>query len=175
MIASLKECMNGSDNKQDIDIKSNQYPIKIITKLWDHQQQTVNKIYNGLLQNKLGFGDASHVGSGKTLTALALLTKIHEIVINSHYSYLILLPTQQLFTTWNTELKLHTNGFDILQQQADGKLTKFNQEKQKISSIIKQNSIILTTLGRMRDHPIIHPWKIVVMYTSPQLPTGELG
>mgnify|MGYP003987519427 CR=1 FL=1 len=51
--------------------------VKITSQLWDHQQETVKKIIDGItLFKKLGFGDASSVGAGKTLTALAVMAQI---------------------------------------------------------------------------------------------------
>ena len=44
------------------------------TPLWEHQQDTVAQIFTGFTrEGRKGFGDASCVGAGKTLTALAVI------------------------------------------------------------------------------------------------------
>lgn len=51
----------------------------IKTPLWEHQASTVNRIADGYLkQGKLGFGDASCVGAGKTLTAISVMQRLIE-------------------------------------------------------------------------------------------------
>ena len=51
--------------------------VKIKTKLWEHQEETVEKIINGYVkEDKKGFGDASCVGAGKTLTALSIMQRL---------------------------------------------------------------------------------------------------
>lgn len=63
--------------------------------------------------NKKGFGDASCVGSGKTLTAISVIKEIIDINIErkeKQYSgFLILIPNLQLFETWTSEIKKHTS------------------------------------------------------------------
>ena len=105
MMSRIKECMNCITKFEDNDI------IKptIITKLWDHQQSTVNKLVDGY-EYKKGFGDASHVGAGKTLCALA--TMINLQLIEGYCGFLVLLPGQQLFETWTAEIDKHTKGIE---------------------------------------------------------------
>ena len=137
---------------------------QIKTHLWEHQQSTANRIFEGLVKlGKRGFGDASCVGSGKTLTALSIVQKIIEqknkCLENNNNTYkgiLILLPTQNLFETWSIEIKKHTTGFDWIIQESNGKI---NREPQNI----KRNTLIITTLGRFRDHPIYVSWQLVVI------------
>ena len=136
---------------------------QIKSHLWEHQESTSNRIYEGLVINgKKGFGDASCVGSGKTLTALSILQKIIQYknnkndANNTYKGFLILLPTQNLFETWTTEIKKHTIGFEALIQESNGKI---NKDLANIS----RNTLIITTLGRFRDHPIYISWQLVVI------------
>jgi hypothetical protein len=133
---------------------------QIITKLWEHQQKTVAKItYNILELGKRGQGDASDVGAGKTLTSLSIIQKLmdHNFKnkITSHYGAVILLPTDKLYQTWIDEIEKHTKNFDIVTQNSHGELSG--------SGEIKFNSILVTTLGRMRDHPVSIPWLLCVV------------
>lgn len=132
--------------------------IKIITKLWPHQENTSNKIIHDIKKyQKRGFGDASEVGAGKTLTALSLLKELYNMNLSSniytHKSFLILLPTTYLYKTWQDEIEKHTKGFDMIFQNANGTLT----------GPLESNSILITTLGRMRDHPLNNSWIFVVI------------
>lgn len=144
------------------DNKHNEYNInipKIKTKLWDHQEKSSNEIYDNIInKGKRGHGDASNVGSGKTLTALNVICKLAkyniENNINKYKGFLVLLPTIQLYQTWKDEINKHTYDFDIIEQYADGKLTK---------NTINNNSIIITTLGRNRDHPLSNSWTLVII------------
>ena len=49
-----------------------------------------------------GFGDASNVGAGKSLTALSVISKIHnhEKYLDIYKGFLILVPTTKLYKTW---------------------------------------------------------------------------
>lgn len=130
---------------------------KINTKLWDHQLLTGNKIVEGFANGIRGYGDASCVGAGKTLTALFVIQKLYERNKNNNdtnYSgYVIMLPTDKLYDTWKDEINKHTTGFEIIFQTSQG----------KIDNTIKSNSIVITTMGRMREHPIIHSWTLVII------------
>jgi superfamily II DNA or RNA helicase len=64
----------------------------------------------------------------------------------------VLLPTQKLFKTWKDEIEKHTSGFFISEQEANGS-----------HKPIQYNTILITTLGRMRDHPIYNSWQLVVI------------
>lgn len=131
---------------------------KIKTTLWNHQQKTVDYIFNNIATiGRTGFGDASNVGSGKTLSAISIMAKLIEHNncggIKTHHGFLILLPTTNLYDTWTNEINKHTSGFDIILQNSNGQINK----------PINNNSIVITTLGRMRDHPITNPWTLVVI------------
>ncbi|AVG46627.1 putative helicase [Acanthamoeba polyphaga mimivirus] len=125
---------------------------KIKTKLWDHQLETVNTIIAGFKSGQHGFGDASDVGSGKTLTALQIA--VHLIKSNNltHSGILVLLPGNKLIKTWQDELEKHTVGFDIILHKPSG-----------IVNNINRNTIIISTMGRIRDNPINHKWLLVVI------------
>lgn len=134
--------------------------IKIKTTLWDHQQKTSEKIFNSMISSILrkGFGDASHVGAGKTLMALSLMSKLYNYnktkSIENYRGYLVMLPNNKLYDTWKQEILKHTEGFDIIFQNADGSLTKKN---------ILANSIVISTMGRTREHPLSNPWILVII------------
>lgn len=150
--------------------------IKINTHLWEHQSKSINKILSQMTINgRRGFGDASHVGAGKTLCALGLMAKLYDYNINNYIkssvdrkykygSFIVLVPSIQLIKTWTDEIKKHTNGFDILIQKANGILEEIQNNIHDISTTLpKSNSIVITTMGRIRDHPIQHPWILVVI------------
>jgi len=154
----LIEKLNRLAFRSHIKISKNPKKIIIKTPLWDHQKKTVDVIFGDIIHNqKLGHADASNVGAGKTLTALALMTNLYNYNIQNelltHGGFLVLLPTTYLYDTWIDEIKKHIQGFEIVTQSANGTL----------SGIIGINSILITTLGRMRDHPITHPWIFVVI------------
>lgn len=147
--------------------------IKIMTKLWDHQKNTVDKIMTDILKyNRRGFGDASNVGAGKTLTTLCVMANLYnknlKEKIYTEKGFLVLLPTTYLYKTWTDEIKKHTNGFDLVFQNANGTLSNNNDnillsDYNDVTSILKPNSILITTLGRMRDHPIENSWIFVAI------------
>lgn len=130
---------------------------KITTELWEHQKSSSSRIYDGIINlHKKGHADASHVGSGKTLIALTVITKLLKYQSKNritHTGVLILLPTEKLYKTWDDEIEKHTKKFNVCHQYADGHL----------DSEIQYNTILITTLGRMRDHPLIHKWLYVVI------------
>lgn len=155
----LIKCLNELCDKYDIYNYEGAKAPSIKTKLWNHQSKTIDKIVYGMtVENRKGFGDASDVGSGKTLTALGIFAKLVQHCIDNksnipNKGFLVLLPTEKLYDTWDTEITKHTHGFDIIKQEANGVLT----------GKIKYNSIVITTMGRCRDHPIIHPWIITTI------------
>jgi hypothetical protein len=132
--------------------------IRITTSLWEHQQFTVNKIIKDAFElGRKGFGDASNVGAGKTLTALAIMAKMYNENIKkkiyNYSSFLVLLPTTYLYKTWEDEIKKHCQGYHLVFQNSNGTLT----------GDLQMNSILITTLGRMRDHPLLNSWIFVVI------------
>ncbi|AYV81014.1 MAG: DEAD/SNF2-like helicase [Harvfovirus sp.] len=138
--------------------------ITILTKLWQHQEKTVDKVLHDMIYlGKRGCGDASAVGGGKTLTSLAIMSKLYnhnqkENVTNT--GFLVLLPTTYLYKTWIDEVQNHTKGLEIIIQNANGTLSYQNSEEKPV---IRNNSVLITTLGRMRDHPLAHGWVLVTI------------
>ncbi|XWV25891.1 putative helicase [Tupanvirus soda lake] len=128
-------------------------PVPIIkTELWDHQKESVNKIMSGFRKGRFGFGDASDVGAGKTLTSLKIAVELIKENNKTYSGILVLLPGNKLLKTWQDELEKHTEGFDIV----------FQKNNSNVGSI-NRNTIVVTTMGRMRDHPINHKWLLVII------------
>lgn len=78
-----------------------------------------------------------------------------------------MLPSIQLIKTWTDEITKHTSGFDTYVQEANGDLVHHldkNKVKKKITDVvIRSHTLFITTMGRIRDHPIQHPWILVVI------------
>ncbi len=128
-------------------------PVPIIkTKLWDHQMDSVKKIVNGFDDGRFGFGDASSVGSGKTLTSLKIATELIRTNNTTYSGILVLLPGNKLIKTWEDELKAHTEGFNIIFQKNSSDIGQVNR-----------NTIVISTMGRNRDHPINHRWLLIII------------
>lgn len=163
----LKECLNKLCFNKISIIKPNKTFIKIKTKLWAHQMKTVNRIFHGYtIECKKGFGDASFVGAGKTLTALTVISKLMNYKSSSFKGAVVLLPTTKLYKTWFNEINKHTKGYNILVQQANGAILSLNNHllgKKQNKYEITEHTLLITTLGRMRNHPISHPWIITVI------------
>ncbi len=102
--------------------------------------------------NYHGFGDASDVGAGKTLTSLEIAAKLIKENNITYSGILVLLPGTRLVDTWKNELDKHTIGFDIIYQDTTSSIGPINR-----------NTILITTMGRMRDHPINHKWLLVII------------
>jgi len=157
MTKIINKLIYGKIKTSKIKIK-NETP-KIVTTLWNHQKDTVVKMTNGYKnENIKGYGDASHVGAGKTLTSLNTFVNLYDDKDDSHCGFLVLLPTSQLLNTWKTEIDKHTKNFDVI---------LFNDVDYKRPQIVNKNTIVISTLGKMRDHPIIKhiekKWSLVVI------------
>lgn len=124
----------------------------IKTDLWDHQKESVNKIISGYQRGKYGFGDASDVGAGKTLTSLKIATLLIKENKEIYSGILVLLPGNKLINTWKEEIAKHTKGFHVIFQKNNADIGE-----------IKRNTIVVTTMGRMRDHPINHKWLLIII------------
>ena len=156
----LIECLNKLWSN-DLLLKNKSDKIKINTQLWSHQKQTVDRIFYGYtVENKKGFGDASFVGAGKTLTALTIISKLINYKSSVNKGAVILLPTTKLYKTWFDEINKHCEGFNILFQEANGNIINFDET---LNNEITSNTILITTLGRMRNHPISNPWILTVI------------
>lgn len=125
----------------------------ITTDLWDHQVESSNKILAGFnRRNQHGFGDASDVGAGKTLTSLHIAVELIRAVDTTFSGILVMLPGNKLIQTWLTEIEKHTKGFHVIVQENHSNI-----------GAIRRNTIIITTMGRIRDHPINHNWLLVII------------
>ena len=138
-----------SDNEK-INVKS---IITMNTKLWFHQEETVNFIISNIIEGKKGFGDASNVGAGKTLTALYVCYELYNLYNNN--KVLVLLPTEKLYKTWSDEISKHFVNINCVLQNANGTL----------NGIICDNklNIIITTMGRNRSHPLQFKWLFLII------------
>jgi hypothetical protein len=135
---------------------------RVNTVLWDHQRTTVDRVLHGFLwERRRGFGDASCVGAGKTLSALAAMSGIAAV---SHRpdadgtrapgdGFLVLVREIPLIETWRAEIQKHCEGFDVVTQNAAGVL----------SGALGRHSILVTTLARMRETPVHQRWHLVVI------------
>jgi hypothetical protein len=117
MLSDIKSIIQiNKENKQDNiitpDLKSN---------LWDHQHKTVQFILSNVKDGKRGFGDASNVGAGKTLSAIATCIELYKYN-NCYNNVLVLLPSANLIDTWIDEIKKHTTNINYILQQANGTL-----------------------------------------------------
>lgn len=160
LIEKIKLLM--TDNKVIKNINLNK--TKIITKLWDHQLRTSERIIQSITKlGRYGFGDASNVGAGKTLTALSIMSALFNYNVGrkdyGYKGFLVLLPSTHLYDTWITEIEKHTEGFHIVIQNANGTLSGHKDN----DNTIKHNTILVTTLGRVRDHPLSNPFILVII------------
>jgi len=147
LIDSINIC-----EKYDIKLENKIINTKIKTKLWDHQEESINKIINGFKNGKKSFGDASYTGAGKTLTAISVYNElVNKFNIKNYCGCLILVPSKTLYETWINEIKKHTYGFEFIIY------------KKNFNAKINENTFVISTLATMRDNPYIYPWKLVVI------------
>ena len=142
-------------------------PLPVVTtKLWSHQAKSMETIVDGVKKGKKGHADASAVGAGKTLTALAtivhLATWLQETG-RSRHGVLVMLPTKALIREWLLEIAAHTKHFHVIEQREDG--TLFSLTYSKTHPPIDGNALIITTLDRVCRHPFIRQvaWDFVVI------------
>lgn len=86
----------------------------------------------------------------------------------SYGGFLVLVPKIPLIKTWTDEIEKHTTGFDTYIQIANGKLQRLgnNSKKdlmKKNSLNIDSNTVIVSTMGRIRAHPISNAWILLVI------------
>ena len=124
----------------------------IVTPLWPHQMESVKQITDGFNKGFHGKGDASDVGSGKTLTSLSIATELIKNNDSIYSGILVMLPGPKLIDTWKGELDKHTKNFDIVYQKNNADIGP-----------IKNNTIVISTMAKVRDHPISHHWLLVVI------------
>ena len=156
----------------------------ITTPLWEHQINTLEKFKEMLIDNgRKGVGDASIMGSGKTLTSLATIQSlfIYELelwrnknIVDIHSGFLVLIEKFVLVKIWVEEIVNHTKNFEIVVKTEKSKIEKVKGIKTKkdgsieiiyveFDGVIKPNTIMISTLGRMRDYPVKHFWNFVVI------------
>src|SRR5690606_21325874 len=116
------------------------------------QKESIERIITDYKRGYHGKGDASDVGSGKTLTSLGVVVELMKIDDPVYSGVLVMLPGNKLIQTWKDELAKHTIGFDIKFQGTNNKLGE-----------IKKNTIVITTMARMREHPVMHRWLLVII------------
>jgi hypothetical protein len=120
--------------------------MNIKTDLWSHQDYISKNIMNLMVNYGVtGFGDASQVGSGKTLTALNVMKCVSKLP-GSLLNYLILVPNTNLFKVWIDEVIKHTSGCNVYVQNQNG-----NYE---LNSVNSNNTVTIyvTTMSRNRDY-----------------------
>ncbi|ETO28268.1 hypothetical protein RFI_08864, partial [Reticulomyxa filosa] len=140
----VKKNKNKKKKKKDIGPK-------LKTKLWKHQRITAKRVLRGVQKGKRGFADASAVGAGKTLSALASAVYLWQERHKNNQpnnGFLVLLPNINASVF---EL------FDLTKKTIDGKIMP------EESLFHQDNSILLTTLGRCRDHPLAKQWSLVII------------
>jgi hypothetical protein len=151
-----------------INLSTEYLPLPSITSiLWEHQQRSVDSVLAGVRDGKLGFADASAVGAGKTLTALATVVGVAKHLQESGIARkgtLIMLPQEALLREWLLELAKHTFGFHIVEQRSDG--TLFSLTYGNAGSPIDGNTIVISTLDRVAKAPFVRQaaWDFVGMY-----------
>jgi hypothetical protein len=140
---------------------------EILTPLWPHQATSVEKIVEGVRQGKRGHADASAVGAGKTLTALATIVALQEHLKQSgcpRQGVLVMLPGKSLIREWLLEIASHTRGFHVIEQREDGSL--FSLTYGKSHPPIDANALVVSTLDRVARHPFVRDgvcWDFVVI------------
>ena len=156
-ISNDEDC-NGNTKKINSFIK---------TELWSHQKKVKNMILNGIEKyNQKGYGDASNVGSGKTLTGLSVIDGINNIIMGkknnciSETNYLILVPNTNLYSVWVNEIKSHCNivRLNYYIQNSNGEWNDNSSNR-----INKNINIFITTMGRGRDHPLNRQIEFVII------------
>jgi superfamily II DNA or RNA helicase len=138
-----------------------------LTPLWPHQATSVEKIVEGVRQGKRGHADASAVGAGKSLTALATIVALQEHLKQSgcpRQGVLVMLPGKSLIREWLLEIASHTRGFHVIEQREDGSL--FSLTYGKSHPPIDANALVVSTLDRVARHPFVRDgvcWDFVVI------------
>lgn len=192
--------INELENKKNLvvitkeDIKKDKENINKInfikTKLWKHQANIRDMIIRGINKwGQKGWGDASNVGSGKTLTGLSVIEGISNLCLENNCKYgmnfLILTPNTNLYVVWIDEIKTHCDlgKINCWVQNSNGKwnLENFNDNSKysglkKNKSKIKSNdlnnenmekmnkiNLYISTMGRNRDNPIKSNIKFVII------------
>eukprot|EP01065_Artemidia_motanka_P016194 TRINITY_DN19919_c0_g1_i1.p1 TRINITY_DN19919_c0_g1~~TRINITY_DN19919_c0_g1_i1.p1 ORF type:complete len:1957 (+),score=523.13 TRINITY_DN19919_c0_g1_i1:51-5873(+) len=169
----------------------------ITTKLWPHQAEAVGRVLQGVGEGKRGFADASAVGAGKSLTALACCTGVSDWLRDrglKRQGFLVLVPSNDLIGEWVQQALQHTKGLHVVVQQHQGRLISRGvsagggipsahssskrgsgrRERPDSNPLspwnfggarIDHNTVVVTTLARARDKPMIAQagWDLVIV------------
>lgn len=137
----------------------------IKTELWEHQKKVKNMILNGILKYKQkGWGDASNVGSGKTLTGLSVIDGINNIIrqklsnSSNPTNYLILVPNTNLYGVWENEIKSHCDLTQINYYLQNSNGTWISN-----TSVSNHINLYISTMSRNRDNPLEIPIEFVIV------------
>lgn len=151
--------------------------VRVTTDLWKHQLEARDRVVLGIKAGKRGFADASAVGSGKTLTALAVCVEVSKM-LSKRTGCLVLCPTNSLVAEWCQQARLHTAGVEIVVQRANGALSSkgistglevsvasSRRKSHKAVVELGPRSLVITTLARHREHPFVNQpgWDFVVV------------
>ena len=167
-IKNKKNKINNANDKNKI--KQNVKFIK--TKLWKHQNTVRDMIINGIVNYKQkGWGDASNVGSGKTLTGLSVIEAIWTKLVNTSNNYsssnfLILTPNTNLYTVWKDEILTHCDisKINCWEQNANGVWKFINFDNNVLADTVNNEiNIYISTMGRNRDNPLKSPISFVII------------
>eukprot|EP01052_Picozoa_sp_SAG31_P002951 SAG31_NODE_108_length_24741_cov_6.933041_3_plen_2073_part_00 len=148
----------------------------VVTRLWRHQTDSVNSVMAGIDLGKRGFADASAVGAGKTLSALATCCSIAEWAAKHglrRQGFLVLVPTPSLMNEWLMQASLHTKNLHLLVQSANGEIKSKGRTcgggrggtVRCRDVTIDGSCVVITTLARCRDRPFVGQtgWDFVVI------------
>jgi len=137
----------------------------VVTELWPHQQEARDRVLQGIREGKLGFADASAVGAGKTLTALATICAVGEHLAArrvARHGSLVLVPVNELVGEWVLQAQQHCRNLHVIEQRANGKL--FSATYKRGNPPIDANSLVISTLARVREHAFSKAaWDFVVI------------
>ena len=124
-----------------------------LTPLMPHQRDSIKKIEAGMDAGYHSWGDASRTGSGKTYAALvAALMAVQRCKDSQWSGVLVALPKPDLIKTWKAEIEKHTTGWHTVYHKAGTEIGH-----------IHQNTLVVSTLARIRDNPTRHPWAMYIV------------
>jgi superfamily II DNA or RNA helicase len=166
-----------------VDLSTEYLPLpKITSMLWEHQQRSVESVLAGVREGKLGFADASAVGAGKTLTALATIVGVAKYLLErgiSRRGSLIMLPQEALLREWLLELAkreeliyvyplgLYLASYLVLHHfpRYHGFPHRRTEFGWHTSAPIDGNTIVISTLDRVAKAPFVRQasWDFVVI------------
>jgi hypothetical protein len=129
LMTSLQTILDRLVPREEVELEA-----EIVTQLWKHQQESVDRILEAYESGMYGLTEGSDVGSGKTLVALSIASNVGKTRV--------MVSSPALLPTWEEEVKKHTKGFRVAVQQANGSYSGDSNP-----------NLILSTMARTRDHP----------------------